>query len=182
MNIAKLILAALGLIVATVLSAPAAGAEEKVFLASVDGQLVVDINHGDLRIRKAEWAPDGNTYMVDGRIYPLNWNAVQENRKKLDVKRRLGIKLERLHFDGKTVNLPRGVKMRIVWQAVLWNGWVLCLGRTSNTDKQANDTPPFFASELVAFKPGELQAIVRYLTFSPPFETAIQILEGQPAP
>ena len=41
--------------------------------------------------------------------------------------------------------------MREVWAAVLWNGWVLCLGRTSNTDKEANDTPPFFASELVAF-------------------------------
>jgi hypothetical protein len=161
--------------------AVAAGADEKVFLASVDGSLVVDVNHGELRIRKVEWAPDGSTYMIDGKVFPLDWTAVREKMTKLSVKDRLAVKSEGLHFDGRAVDLPRGVKMRSIWEAVLWNGWVLCLGRTSNTDKEANDRPPFFASELVAFKSAKPQALVRYLTFSPASETAIQILQGQPA-
>jgi hypothetical protein len=140
--------------------------------------LVLDINHSELRIRKAEWAENGNTYMIDGLMYPLNWNGVRERRRKLDVRPRLAIKADGLYFDGRSVEMPRNMKMRNIWDAVLWNGWVLCLGRTSNTDREANDKPPFFASELVAFNAADRRATVRYLSFNPPSETAIQILEA----
>jgi hypothetical protein len=154
--------------------------EEKVFLDGIPGTIVVDTQQGELRIRKAEYGLDGNTYMMDGRLYPIDWGEVRENARKFDVKRRLSLKSALLYFDDKAVALPQEVKMREVWAAVLWNGWVLCLGRTSNTDKEANDTPPFFASELVAFRPLDRKATVRYLTFSPPGKTTIKILQAQP--
>jgi hypothetical protein len=156
----------------------AADTDEKVFLSSVDGALVLDISNNELRIRKAEWTENGTTYAIDGLTYPLDWNVVREKHRKLDVRPRLAIKADWLYFDRKPVELPRGMKMRNVWDAILWNRWVLCLGRTSNTDRQASDKPPFFASELVAFDAADRRAVVRYLSFNPPLDTAIQVLEA----
>jgi hypothetical protein len=175
-SVCLVIALALGVGTATALG----NSEEKVFLDGIPGTVVVDIHEGELRIRKAEYSPDGKTYMMDDSLYPIDWNVVRENRKRLDVRPRLLVKSDLLHFDGQTVELPRGVKMREVWAAVLWNGWVLCLGRTSNTDKQANDKPPFFASELIAFRPVDRKATVHYLTFHPPGDSTIKILEARP--
>ena len=50
---------------------------EKVFLYSVDGPIVLDVDHNDLRIRKPNYAADGNTLVVDGRNYPIDWSAIR---------------------------------------------------------------------------------------------------------
>jgi hypothetical protein len=157
-------------------------AEEKVFLTSTEGRLVVDVHEGKLRVRSAKFAPDGNTYLVDGGFYPADWKTSKERRKKIDVTSRLSVSSDVLHIDGRAVELPDGLKMRNIWTAVLWKDWVLCLGRTSKTDRNAKEEPPFFATELIAFRATDLKTQVRYLIPSPPAsnEMAFEILEARP--
>jgi hypothetical protein len=38
--------------------------------------------------------------------------------------------------------------MRQIYQPILWNGCILCLGRSSNTDRQATLRRPFIETEL----------------------------------
>jgi hypothetical protein len=166
---------------AEVPASPAAEGDEKVFLTSTDGPLVVDVSDENLKVRKVAFAPDGNTYLVDGSLYPLNWKVVKDNRRRSDAGGRIAVTSEVLRFDGQAVVLPDGAKMRNVWSAVVWKGWAICLGRTSKTDSNANEEPPFFATELIAFKPGAPGVLVRTLLPSPPAneETAIWILPGR---
>lgn len=180
MRISVLSLALFAASASTSVDRSTGGPVQKLFLDSVEGPLVVDVPSGALRIRKVALTGHGGAYSVDGITFPLDWKQVRKNRKALDVTSRLSIRLGTLLFDGEAVYLPAGVKMRNVWGGVLWNGWALCLGRTSNTDREASYEPPSFSTELVAFKPADRKATVRYLTFNPPLETAIKILEGRP--
>jgi hypothetical protein len=152
---------------------------EKVFLDSVDGTLVIDVRGGEIRIRSAHGGPNHRDYaVVDGQSYRIDWGAIRERKRQTDAERRLAVDGDSLRFDGKLVQLPKGTKMRLVWQAVDWNDVVICLGRTSLTDDVAHQVPPFFATELVAFKKSDLRAIVRYLSFDPPTKDEIKILRA----
>jgi hypothetical protein len=149
--------------------------EQKVFtdLAGAGHELVLDIDKGDLRMRTPKWADtSGRVYLVDGKRFVVEWDVISDNYKKLSVENRLSVKGGDLYFDGERVVLPAGVHMRNVWQAILWKGWVICIGRTSKTDQLSKDVPPWFASELIAFEATKrISREVRYLTSQPPTRT-----------
>ena len=146
--------------------------DQKVFtdMGGVGHELVFDLYEGQLRIRPTRRAPEGKYgFLVDGTTYIVDRKVVDENYKNLRIENHLIIKDGALFFDGHSVVLPNGVKMRAVWQAILWNGWVICIGRTSKSDESAKLTPPFFASELIVFeREHRLVDEIRYLTFNPP--------------
>jgi hypothetical protein len=82
----------------------------------------------------------------------------------MTVKSRLSIKDEKLYFDKKQINLQNGLKMREIWEAISWHGWIISLGRTSASDMQANLRPPFLSNELITFQAESNTAQVRWLS------------------
>jgi len=139
--------------------------------------VVMDIYNGQLRMREPTHLPTSWTcYLEDGLKYCKDLKEIESNNKKYGIENRLAIRDNTLVYDGEPVSLPSGVQIRQIWQAVLWRGWVICLGRTSNTDKVAHMTPPFFATELITFSASRRAAKVKYLSFNPPGGTGLYIL------
>jgi hypothetical protein len=153
---------------------------QKVFtdLGLPHADVVMDIYEGQLRMREpVPLATSASCYLVDGLKYCKDLKEIESNYKTHDIKDKLTIRDNDLFYDGAPILLPHGVQMRLVWQGVLWNGWVICLGRTSESDKPANMTPPFFATELITFSVTRRIAKVKYLSFNPPSDTRIYILD-----
>jgi hypothetical protein len=117
--------------------------------------------------------------LVDEQEFCKDLKEIESNYKKYEIQDKLAVRDDDLYYDGASVQLPPGVQMRLIWQAVLWKGWVICLGRTSNTDKPANMTPPFFATELITFSASRRIADVKYLSFNPPGGTRLYILTAR---
>jgi len=155
------------------------GSRQKVFTnwGGLGHEIVIDISGGRLRIRKAKVREGEASYLVDGGRYYVDENVIDANYKNHEIGQALTIKDDKMLYDGIPVSFPYGVKMRNVWQAVLWNGWVICLGRTSRTDDSAKLRPPFFATELITFSVQERVARVRWIMFSPPSGTRLFILD-----
>lgn len=154
---------------------------EKIFIdwAGVGKELVVDTVNGQLRIRKAKVLTSPFRYEVDGLIFKDDQRSIVQNYNQHKSENKLAVKNGELNYEGSLVSLPDGVLMRNVWQAVLWNDWIICLGRTSNTDKEAQLKPPFFATELITFSVKDRKADVRYLSFNAPSDIRIHILESK---
>jgi hypothetical protein len=153
--------------------------KQKVFteLGMPHADVVMDIYEGQLRMREPDSLPSSpSCYLVDGLTYCKDLKEIESNYKDHSIENKLSIRDNALYYDGARVSLPPGVEMRLIWQAVLWKGWVICLGRTSSTDKPANMTPPFFATELITFKASKLIAKVKYLSFNPPTDTRLYLL------
>jgi hypothetical protein len=142
-----------------------------------DAEVVMDVHQDQLRIRDAVPLPaSASCYLEDRLKYCKDLQEIESNYKEHEVVSSLSIQDGALRYAGAPVSLPSGVKMRLIWQAVLWKGWVICLGRTSNTDKPANMIPPFFATELISFSVSKKMANVRYLSFNPPGDIKLYIL------
>lgn len=128
-------------------------------------------------MREPESLPESaSCYLVDGMKFCKDLKEIENNYKAHAIVNRLTIKNAFLYYDGVQVSLPPGVQMRNIGEAILWEGWVICLGRTSSTDKQAGLTPPFFATELITFDASKRIAKVKYLSFNPPADTRLYIL------
>jgi hypothetical protein len=139
--------------------------------------VVIDIVKGQLRMRKPASLPaSASCYLVDGLKFCKDLKEIEANYKQHSVESRLTIRDGALYYGGEQISLPPGVKMRQICQAVLWKGWVICLGRTSETDKPAEMTPPFFATELITFDASKQVAKIKYLSFNPPGDTRLYIL------
>lgn len=153
---------------------------QKVFVdwGGVGHELAIDTLNGRLRIRKPKVLYSPTRYRLDGFEFSLDQKVIEANYRDREVKDKLNIKKGELFYDGVSVTLPAGVQMRNVWQAILWDGWVICLGRTSRTDRQAELRPPFFATELMTFRAKERIARVRYLVFDPPSGIRLYILNS----
>lgn len=151
---------------------------QKVFIQAMGGDIVIDLERNKIRIRLAT-RYDSNGYLIDNcKFYP-NWNFIKEQYEKHEIeKRRFEIKDGKLFLDGRLVNLPGSVKARTVWQAILWNDWVILLGRTSESDKQANSIPPFLASELITFSLKSMKAAVKWVSFQSPHDAEIWVIES----
>jgi hypothetical protein len=153
---------------------------QKVFtdLGLPDGDVVMDIYKEQLRMREpTHLSVSWSCYLEDGLKFCKDLKEIESNYKKYSVEDKLVIRDGVLYFESAEVLPPRGVQMRLIWQAVLWKGWVICLGRTSETDKPANMTPPFFATELITFRASERKvAKVKYLSGMPPAGTRLYIL------
>ena len=153
--------------------------DQKIFIQAAGDPLVIDINHDTLRIRPVEFAKDG-AYVVDQCKFYRDWNLIEKCFNQLKLKEdRLLIKNGSLYLDKKLVSLPGSIKMRNVWQAVVWNEWVIILGRTSETDKIVTDIPPIVSSELITFNLRAMKASVRYISFQTPSGTEILVCESQ---
>lgn len=137
---------------------------------AVPGPMSIEIVDGNLEIEKA--AVEVGAFRIGGRVFPLDWNIAARNLADASVKSRLEIKSDSLYFDGKQINLPNKAKIRALWEAVEWKGWVICLGRTSVTDKEADMRPPFLSNELITFKVVGQEAQVQTLAPQPPSEGA----------
>lgn len=153
--------------------------KQKVFTdwGGISHELVIDIFEERLRIRKPKVSYGPTSYLVDGMRYHLDENMIEANYKNHEIRQALTIKDESLFYEGAPVTLPPKVKMRNLWQAVLWEGWVICLGRTSKTDASAQLKPPFFATELITFRVRQRVAKVMYINFNPPSGTRLFILD-----
>jgi hypothetical protein len=152
---------------------------QKVFtdLGLPHADVVMDIYKGQLRMREPKSLPASpSCYLVDGLKFCKDLKEIESNYKDHSAESSLSIRDGVLFYKEARVPLPPGVEMRQIWQAVLWKGWVICLGRTSKTDKPAKMTPPFFATELVTFDPAGGEAKVKYLSFNPPGDTRVYIL------
>src|SRR5580692_7713807 len=155
---------------------------QKVFtdLGLPHADVVMDVYMGQLRMRETTHLPDSwSCYLVDEQKFCKDLKEIESNYKKYEIQDKLAVRGDDLYYDGAPVQLPPGVQMRLIWQAVLWKGWVICLGRTSNTDKPANMTPPFFATELITFSASRRIAGVKYLSFNPPGGTRLYILTAR---
>jgi hypothetical protein len=64
----------------------------------------------------------------------------------------------------------------------LWQGWVICLGRTSNSDSLVALKPPFAPTELVAFSASERVAQLKFLNSVTPTDLRLYILDSYDAP
>lgn len=158
----------------------AAPACQKVFLdwGGVGKELAIDVYNRQLRLRKPRTLYTPTRYDVDGLQFRLDKNVVETNYQKHEIGRQLTIRDGALFYEDAPVALPQGVEMRTVWQAILWEGWIICLGRTSKTDKEARLKPPFFATELITFNVRQRVAQVRYVNFDPPKGVRLYILDS----
>jgi hypothetical protein len=137
---------------------------------------MLDVHGGRLRVRDvAQWLPDRNGYKADGTRFELDWEQVQKRYAELSAEKRLTIKDGVLLYENRPVTLHRGVAMRAVWQAVLWKGWIVIIGRTSQTDAETKLKPPFVAAELIVFGVDDRSAQVRYLSPHAPSDKDVQI-------
>jgi hypothetical protein len=152
---------------------------QKVFIdwGGVNHELVIDLSNGLMRIRKAKVLEAPLRYRVDGLEFLPDKIVIEENYKKNETGDKLTTYDGALFYEGRPVTLPRGVEMRKVWQAVSWKGWIICLGRTSKTDREAQLRPPFLATEIITFSARERTAAVQYLTFEPPSGIRLFILD-----
>lgn len=124
-------------------------------LAIVGGQLVV-VEDG------------GGALSIRGRRFHYDAELVEQRARRLDASSDVVIRDGALFFDGRVVELPRGTLVRSIWQAIRWQGWIVVLGRTSETDAMAEMRPPFIANELILFHANEGPATVRWLASYPP--------------
>lgn len=142
----------------------------------VGNEIEMEVSKGRLQIKKPRVVHLPGAYTIAGRRFLIDPKTVETNYNSHRVEGKLQIKNGTLYYDGASVALPRDVRIRNVWQAILWKGWVICLGRTSRTDKEAQMTPPFFATELITFSIADKAAEVRYLSFQPPPDVRLYIL------
>jgi len=110
---------------------------------------------------------------VDGLKFYPDWKQIESRYKEHQAVDRIKVKDDELYFNEQPVQFAQDVKMRLVYQAILWNGWVICLGRTSNTDREAALRPPFLEVELITFSPSERIAHVKWLSAFAPTDTRL---------
>jgi hypothetical protein len=140
-------------------------------------ETVMDVREGQLRLRKPIFLK-GHGYRVDGLKFYPDWKQVESRYREYQVVDHLNVKDNVLYFNDQPVQLPQDVKMRQVYQAIFWNGWVICLGRTSNTDREAALRPPFVETELITFSASERVAHVKWLSAFAPNDTRLYILDS----
>jgi hypothetical protein len=142
----------------------------------------IEIENGQISIKKTgDPELKYNAYSCGNRIFPMSWDVSLRHLREMTVKSRLSIKQDSLYFDGKQINLEKGLKMREIWDAISWHGWIICLGRTSASDMQANLRPPFLSNELITFKAESNTAQVRWLSaFAPADEGGFILLDEIP--
>lgn len=154
---------------------------QKVFTdwGGVGKELVIDVYKGRLRLRRPTMLYTSSGYLVDGLKYYKDRQKIEANYQKYEARNRLRIQDGTLYYDQAAVTLPSGVQMRDVWQAMSWEGWIICLGRTSKTDKETQLRPPFFAAELITFSIKDRVAQITYLNYQPPPDIRLYILDPQ---
>jgi len=151
---------------------------QKVFVdwGGVNHELVLDLYRRRIRIRKPKVLEAPIRYRVDGLEFVPDKTVIDARYKENEITSKLTADGGALFYHRRPVILPQGVEMRKVWQAVLWKGWIICLGRTSKTGKEAQLKPPFFATELITFSATERIAAVQYVSFEPPADIRLYIL------
>ena len=122
-------------------------------VAGMGKELAFDIVDGKLRVRRAARSRDESyVFMLDGMRFPNDSLKVRQRFEQLSLENRLVESNGILLLDGNPVKLPDAIKTRAVWQAILWEGWVIALVQTSLTDEVARMEPPFFPQNLSIFK------------------------------
>ena len=141
--------------------------------------ILFDVQNDELRMMEPRELSTDNGFLVDGCKYYVNWKIIDENHKTYDATKVISIRDDSLFYDSMPVQFPDSVKPRLVWEAVLWKDWVVCLGRTSRTDKEAKMVPPFFATELIVFNSQKRNASIKIVDPNPPMHTELLILDPQ---
>ena len=151
-------------------------------VAGMGKDLAFDILDGKLRVRRTTLSPDESyVFMLDGMRFPNDSLKVRQRFEQLSLENRLVETNGTLLFDGNPVKLPDAIKARAVWQAILWEGWVIALVQTSLTDEAARLEPPFFATELIYFQATQrVVESVRYMTFQPPMGLRLFVIRAEP--
>ena len=122
-------------------------------VAGMGEELAFDILDGKLRVRRTTLSPEESyVFMLDGMRFPNDSLKVSQRFEQLSLENRLVESNGILLLDGNPVKLPDAIKARAVWQAILWEGWVIALVQTSLTDEVARMEPPFFPQNLSIFK------------------------------
>lgn len=152
---------------------PSVSDEVVIVSPAVPGALAIVTDRGQLKVVEDTHYVDGG-FSVDGRLYVGSEATSRERYKQHSAEDRLKIASDgNLLFDGQAVQLPRNARVREIYKAVVWAGWVIILARTSESDSTANMKPPFFANELVAFKQDRTKAMIRWLAAFPGQEISI---------
>jgi hypothetical protein len=146
-------------------------------------ETAIDVQNGQLRYYKPiPLEGKGTGLSVDGQKFYLDLKLAKSRFKQHDAQGHLAIKDGALRFDGQPVSFSKDVKMIEVYGAILWQGWVICLGRTSNSDSLVALKPPFVATELVAFSASERVAQLKFLNSVAPTNLRLYILDSCDAP
>jgi hypothetical protein len=147
-----------------------------------DGFRYIEIENGQISLKKTgDTGFKNNVYLCGSRVFPMSWDVTLRHLHEMTAKSRLSIKDEKLYFDKKQINLQNGLKMREIWEAISWHGWIICLGRTSATDEAANMRPPFVSNELLTFRIDQNNAHVCTLSaFAPADEGGFILLDEIP--
>lgn len=114
--------------------------------------LAAAVEYGRVVLRTAEYVQSG--YRLNGVTYCLDWDLAKQRLQRSTITAQLQIQSGSLVWQDKLIRLADGLQVRNIWEAVQYRGWIVALGRTSRTDREAALTPPYFATEAIYFKEG----------------------------
>ena len=135
------------------------------------------VEGGHIQFRRAT-PIEGGGFLVDHKKFYPDQKVVESRYREHQIVDRLLIKEGALYLEGRPVRLPPDVKIRTIYQAILWRGWVICLCRTSLSDSLLSLRPPFVATELITFSTSDMAAKVKWLSSFAPVGTRLYILDG----
>lgn len=96
--------------------------------------------------------------------------------KLKDITSELMLKDSVLYWGAKEVSMPKNIKVLEVYGGYRSFNTLLVLCRTTDTVKETQMRPPFFATEFFVFSTNSpIVSNVYYLDFSPPYEHTIYV-------